>query len=89
MKHLPGQSRVALGHWDIRPPLMFLVISIGPGGRRQPSAPTAYESGFFRHGEPRLERPIGDSSGRRACVTQYRQTLVFERVGHDGFQDSA
>ena len=40
-------------------------------------------------GEPRFERPIGNLSRGRVRGSQRTQPLVFQRVGHDGLQDSA
>jgi len=91
MKHLPGLSRLALRNRRRRAALAvgIAVISIRPRDGRQPGAPAANETRPLGDGEPRLERPIGNLPCGRARGRQRARSLVFQRVGHDGFQDSA
>ena len=90
MKHLNGLPRVALGRGDLHAIFTGGIgdVSIRPGDGWQPRAAATNNSHFLRDGEPRLERPIGNLSRGHAPFGQPVQTLVFQRVGHNGLEDS-
>src|SRR5580692_4571378 len=91
MKHLSRSSRIALGYGKLRPAIAIVLgrISIGPSHRRHSRASATNESCFLGDGNPRLKRPISNLSCGRSRAYEGAQSLVFQRVGHDGFQDSA
>jgi len=91
VKHLPCLPRIAFRNGRLRSVLSVNigVISIRPRDGRQPCASSANESGLLSDREPRLERPIPNLSRRRAGASQRNRPFVFQRVGHNGFQDSA
>jgi hypothetical protein len=91
VKHLPCLPRIAFRNGRLRSVLSVNigVISIRPRDGRQPRAPAANKPSALRNGEPRLERPIGNHPRGRTRGSQRNRPFVFQRVGHNGFQDSA
>ena len=47
------------------------------------------ETSLLRNREPLIKRPIGDLPCGRARGRQSARTFVFQRVGHDCFQNPA
>jgi hypothetical protein len=58
VKDLLRSQSIALGHAQLRIPIGIRNLSIPPRDFRQPGAPAANDSCFFRDSEPVVERPI-------------------------------
>src|ERR1700693_3313098 len=90
MKHLTRGSRITLGNGcNLRSlALRVYTFSVLPRYFGQASTSAANQSGVLGNGEASVERPVGKLPRRRSITTQSVRAHVFERVGHDGFQNS-
>ena len=89
MQHLRGSPRIALGNSQRRIAVRIGKISIPPRDFRQPGAPAANDSRPLCYGEAIVERPIADLSCRDSVGSKRTEPLVFQRIRHDRFEDSA
>ena len=70
-------------------PSAAAISRIRPRDGRQPGAAAANESRLFRGGQAGLERPRGYRPGSRFPGGNRTETVVLQRVGHDGLEDAA
>ena len=91
MEYLSSHSRIALGNRDVwtQVAAAHVLISIPPRDQRQPRASAVNESLPFGNCQACLERPIDNLALGCPGSTQRAEAPVFQRVRHDGLQDSA
>src|SRR4029077_18122347 len=89
MKHLRGAPGILLGNGYLWLAVGVSDLSIPSRDFRQPGATAANELRFLCESQAVVERPIGNLSRRHSCGGQRIGPSVFQRVGHNGFEDPA